>query len=61
VEGGVPVVVALLVVAIMGDGMDIWVEDVATPTQITSHDKADGFVPTSRLMKLKKWDICIVT
>jgi hypothetical protein len=46
VEGGVPKVVAL-VVAIMGEGMDIWVEDVATPTQITSHDRTNGFVARS--------------
>jgi hypothetical protein len=44
VEGGVPEVV---VVAIMGEGMDIWVEDVATPTQITSHDRTNGFVARS--------------
>jgi hypothetical protein len=47
VEGGVPEVVALVVVAIMGEGMDIWVEDVATPTQITSHDRTNGFVARS--------------
>ncbi|GJM99855.1 hypothetical protein PR202_ga16993 [Eleusine coracana subsp. coracana] len=44
-EGGVHVVVVLVAVAIMGEGMDIEVEGVATPTQITSHDGTDGSAP----------------
>ncbi|GJN28854.1 hypothetical protein PR202_gb17026 [Eleusine coracana subsp. coracana] len=48
-EGGVHVVVVLVAVAIMGEGMDIEVEGVATPTQITSHDGTDGSAP-------RRWD-----
>ncbi|KAL6909823.1 hypothetical protein ACP4OV_001482 [Aristida adscensionis] len=40
-EGGV--VVHLVVAVIMEEGMDIWVGVVATLTQITSHDRMDGF------------------